>query len=46
MGPGIVSFVGLGPGDPALRTARAADRIARADVVLDDQDRAPVSRLA
>jgi uroporphyrinogen III methyltransferase / synthase len=33
MATGIVSFVGLGPGDPALHTARAADRIARADVV-------------
>jgi uroporphyrinogen III methyltransferase / synthase len=45
MGPGIVSFVGLGPGDPALRTARAADRIAQADVVVYGDGGAPVSRL-
>ncbi len=42
---GIVSFVGLGPGDPALRTARAADRMARADVVFSDEDRPPAPRL-
>src|SRR6185437_14594961 len=30
---GVVSFVGVGPGDPALRTERAARRLAEADVV-------------
>lgn len=42
---GIVSFVGLGPGDPALRTERAAERIAQADVVVHDEDGEPASRL-
>jgi uroporphyrinogen III methyltransferase/synthase len=45
MGPGIISFVGLGPGDPALCTARATDRMARADVVVRDEDPVPASRL-
>jgi len=45
MDPGIVSFVGLGPGDAALQTARAADRIARADIVFRDEDGALPSRL-
>ena len=44
-GPGIVSFVGLGPGDPALRTERAADRLERADFVFHDEDGAAASRL-
>lgn len=34
---GIVSFVNLGPGDPKLRTARAAERVAAADVILDGE---------
>ena len=34
MGRGVVSFVSLGPGDPALRTERAAQRIESADRVL------------
>jgi uroporphyrinogen III methyltransferase/synthase len=42
---GIVSFVGVGPGDPALRTERAADRIARADVVFHGEDGALAARL-
>jgi len=42
---GIVSFVGLGPGDPALRTARASERIARADVVVYDGDGVPAAHL-
>jgi uroporphyrinogen III methyltransferase/synthase len=45
MASGIVSFVGLGPGDPALRTARAADRLARADVVLSGAEAAAPARL-
>jgi uroporphyrinogen III methyltransferase/synthase len=45
MGGGIVSFVGLGPGDPALRTARAVERIAQADVVVGDADGGGASRL-
>jgi uroporphyrinogen III methyltransferase/synthase len=35
MRAGLVSFVGAGPGDPALRTARAAQRLAEADVVFE-----------
>jgi uroporphyrinogen III methyltransferase/synthase len=35
---GRISFVNLGPGDPALRTERAADRMAAADVVVDDDE--------
>jgi uroporphyrinogen III methyltransferase/synthase len=42
---GIVSFVGLGPDNPALRTVRAVDRIARADVVVHDADAPPAARL-
>jgi uroporphyrinogen III methyltransferase/synthase len=34
----FVSFVSLGPGDPSLRTARAAARLAEADVVLTDAE--------
>jgi uroporphyrinogen III methyltransferase/synthase len=42
---GLVSFVSLGPGDPSLRAARAEQRLAAADVVLRDEDAAPVERL-
>ncbi len=35
MQTGLVSFVGGGPGDPSLRTARAAQRLAEADVLLE-----------
>lgn len=35
MAAGPVCFVGLGPGDPRLRTERAGARLAEADVVLD-----------
>ena len=45
MDRGIVSFVGLGPGDPAFRTPRASERIAQADVVVHDADGVPVARL-
>ena len=43
MRPGLVSFVGAGPGDPGLRTARAAQRLAEADVVFEDE--VPAGRL-
>lgn len=46
MGSGIVSFVGVGPGDPGLRTARAIDRIDRADEVFAETTNAPSERLA
>ncbi len=36
--PGLVSFVSLGPGDPALLTARASARLAAADVVVREGD--------
>ena len=45
MGSGIVSFVGVGPGDPMLRTARAIDRLNRADVVFSEEASAPTERL-
>jgi uroporphyrinogen III methyltransferase/synthase len=35
---GLVSFVNLGPGDPKLRTERARDRLASADVVVDEDE--------
>lgn len=40
-GRGVVVFVGVGPGDPALRTERASQRIAAADRVFDDTEDAP-----
>lgn len=40
---GFVSFVSSGPGDPELLTFKAADRLARADVILfDDLSSGPV----
>lgn len=40
---GVVSFVSSGPGDPELLTLRAADRLARAEVVLyDDLSSGPI----
>ncbi len=35
MRPGLVSFVGSGPGDPGLRTMRATQRLGEADIVLE-----------
>jgi uroporphyrinogen III methyltransferase/synthase len=35
---GLVSFVNVGPGDPKLRTERAAERIASADIVIDGDE--------
>ncbi|MBZ4021624.1 uroporphyrinogen-III C-methyltransferase [Rhodobacter sp. TJ_12] len=41
--PGHVSFVSSGPGDPDLLTLKAADRLAKADVVLfDDLSSGPI----
>ncbi len=37
MSRGVVSFVSLGPGDPALRTERAVQRIAAADRVVSGE---------
>jgi uroporphyrinogen III methyltransferase/synthase len=42
---GLVSFVGAGPGDPALRTERAGRRIAEADVVIEAGTDADVEAL-
>jgi uroporphyrinogen III methyltransferase/synthase len=36
MRPGLVSFVGAGPGDPGLRTVRAVQRLTEADVVFEE----------
>ncbi len=36
MATGVVSIVGAGPGDPALLTQKAVDRLRRADVVFYD----------
>jgi uroporphyrinogen III methyltransferase/synthase len=38
VGGGLLSFVGLGPGDPALRTERAVSRIAQADTLTNGSD--------
>jgi uroporphyrinogen III methyltransferase/synthase len=46
MASGIVSFVGGGPGDPALRVARAVDRLERADVVFLPETQVSSERLA
>ena len=45
MTPGTVHLVGAGPGDPGLLTLRAAELIARADVILHDR-LAPAAALA
>ncbi len=46
-GPGFVSFVSSGPGDPELLTLKAADRLRRADAVLyDDLSAGPILDLA
>ena len=43
---GLVSFVSLGPGDPALHTVRAAARLAEADAVVSDAEAADDAGLA
>ncbi len=45
MPPSLVSFVSLGPGDPALRTARAVRRLEEADVIVGDEEGAGAERL-
>jgi uroporphyrinogen III methyltransferase/synthase len=42
---GVICFVGVGPGDPALRTQRATARIADADVVIESSTAASVEAL-
>jgi uroporphyrinogen III methyltransferase/synthase len=44
--PGRIVFVGAGPGDPGLLTARASAALAAADVVLLDGDVSPEMREA
>jgi uroporphyrinogen III methyltransferase/synthase len=41
----LVSFVSLGPGDPALRTARAMQRLEEADVVVGAEQEAKAEAL-
>src|SRR5271170_1907423 len=43
MRAGLVSFVSGGPGDPGLRAVRAAERLAEADAVFEDE--VPVATL-
>src|SRR5260370_35359649 len=38
MSGGLVSFVGLGPGDPRLYSERATERLAQAEVVVRDDE--------
>jgi uroporphyrinogen III methyltransferase / synthase len=38
MGGGLVSFVGLGPGDPRLYSERASERLAQAEAVVQDAE--------
>ena len=45
MDQGLVSFVGLGPGDPALRASRVSERLGRADLVVNDGDGVSPARL-
>jgi uroporphyrinogen III methyltransferase/synthase len=42
--PGLVSFVGLGPGDTKLWAERASQRLGEADAVIDDEQ-ASVARM-